>query len=77
MGFLIGTVDVFRSLEWEFTAPIFAGDTIRVEAEVVETKAFPRLRNGRVVFKVAVKNQRDEVVQRGTWSLLVKQKPAA
>ncbi len=77
MGFLIGTVDVFRSLEWEFTAPIFAGDTIRVEAEVAETKAFPRLRNGRVVFKVAVRNQRDEVVQRGMWSLLVKQKPAA
>ena len=75
MGFLIGTVDVFRGLEWEFTAPIFAGDTIRVEAEVMEAKPFPRLHNGRVVFKVTVKNQRDEVVQRGTWSLLVKQKP--
>jgi acyl dehydratase len=75
MGFLIGTVDAFRSVEWEFSAPIFMGDTIRLEAEVTETKAFPRLGNGRVVFKVAVKNQNDEVVQRGTWALLIRNKP--
>ncbi|MCL5998344.1 MAG: MaoC family dehydratase N-terminal domain-containing protein [Chloroflexi bacterium] len=75
MGFLVGTVDAFRSVEWEFSAPIFIGDTIRLEAEVAEIKAFPRLGNGRVVFKVAVKNQSDQVVQRGTWSLLVRNKP--
>jgi acyl dehydratase len=75
MGFLVGTVDAFRSVEWEFSAPIFMGDTIRLEAEVTETKAFPRLGNGRVVFKVAVKNQNDQVVQRGTWALLIRNKP--
>ncbi len=75
MGFLVGTVDVFRGLEWEFSNPVFIGDTIHIEAEVAESKAFPRLGNGRVVFKVAVKNQKDDVVQRGTWSLLVKSKP--
>ena len=75
MGFLIGTVDVFRGLEWEFTAPTFIGDTLHIEAEVAEVKAFPRLGNGRVVFKVGVKNQKDEVVQRGMWSLLVKSRP--
>ncbi len=75
MGFLIGTVEVFRALEWEFTAPIFIGDTIHLEAEVVETKAFPRLGNGKVTFKVQVKKQDGSVVQRGTWTLLVKGKP--
>src|SRR5690349_2459296 len=51
MGFLVGTVDAFRGVEWEFSAPIYIGDTIHLEAEVSETKAFPRLSNGRVVFK--------------------------
>jgi acyl dehydratase len=75
MGFLVGTVDAFRSLEWEFTAPIFIGDTIHLEAEVAESKAFPRLGNGRVVFKVTLVNQDSKLVQRGTWSLLVRCKP--
>jgi len=76
MGFLIGTVEVFRGLEWEFSAPTFIGDTIHIEAEVAEVKPFPRLGNGRVVFKVAVKNQKGETAQRGAWSLLVKNRPA-
>ena len=75
MGFLIGTVDAFRGVEWEFTAPIYIGDTIHIVAEVVETKAFPRLGNGRVVFKVAVNNQNGQLVQRGSWSLLIRNKP--
>ena len=75
MGFLVGTVDAFRSVEWEFSAPIYIGDTIHLEAEVSETKAFPRLGNGRVVFKVVVLNQNGQTVQRGTWSLLVRNKP--
>lgn len=75
MGFLLGTVEVFRSVEWEFTAPIFIGDTIHLEAEVAEVKAFPRLGNGKVTFKVSVKKQDGSVAQRGTWTLLVKGKP--
>jgi 3-hydroxybutyryl-CoA dehydratase len=74
MGFLIGTVDAFRSVEWEFTAPIYIGDTIHLVAEVVETKPFARLGNGRVTFKVAVRNQNSQVVQRGSWSLLIRNK---
>jgi 3-hydroxybutyryl-CoA dehydratase len=77
MGFLLGTVEVFRSIEWEFTAPIFIGDTIHIEAEVAETKAFPRLGNGKVTFKINVKKQDGSVVQRGVWTLLVKGKPKA
>jgi acyl dehydratase len=75
MGFMRYTVDAFRGLEWEFTAPIYIGDTIHVELEVTELKAVPRLGTGRVVFKVAIKNQNDVVAQRGVWSLLVKLKP--
>jgi acyl dehydratase len=77
MGFLLGTVEVFRSIEWEFTGAIFIGDTIHMEAEVAELKAFPRLGNGKVTFKVQVKKQDGSVVQRGTWTILVKGKPKA
>jgi acyl dehydratase len=75
MGFMRTTVEMFRSLEWEFTAPIYLGDTVQVQAEVAELKAFPRLKNGRVTFKITLHNQKDEVVQRGSWSILIKSKP--
>ena len=75
MGFMQGTVEVFRGIEWEFTGPIYLGDTVHVEAEVAELKAFARLNNGRVVFKINLKKQDGSVVQRGTWSILVKMRP--
>ena len=76
MGFMLGTVDVFRALEWEFTNPIFIDDTIKLEAEITDLKALPRLKNGRVTFKLTLTKQTGEIVQRGSWSILVKSKPA-
>jgi acyl dehydratase len=75
MGFMRTTVEVFRNIEWEFVGAIFIGDTVKLQAEVTETKAFPRLKNGRVTFKLTLSKQSGEVVQRGTWSILVKAKP--
>ena len=77
LGFMRDTVDVFRGLEWEFTGPILIGDTIHAELEIIELKPVPRLGNGRVTFKIQLKNQRDEVIQRGNWSLLVRSKNAS
>ncbi|MBU6362212.1 MAG: dehydratase [Chloroflexi bacterium] len=75
LGFMRGTVDVFRGLDWEFSGAIFIGDTVHAEIEVIETKAVPRLGNGKIVFKIALVKQDGSVVQRGNWSLLVKSKP--
>jgi acyl dehydratase len=75
MGFMAATVEVFRSVEWEFVAPIFIGDTIHIEVEVTETKAFTRLNNGKITFKVQLKKHDGTTVQRGNWSVLVKMKP--
>jgi 3-hydroxybutyryl-CoA dehydratase len=77
MGFMIGTVEFFRAIDWEFVAPIYIGDTIHVQAEVQETKAFPRLKNGKITFKVSLLKHDGTVTQRGTWTLLVKMKPAS
>lgn len=62
--------------DWRFRGPIFLGDTIRVEYEIVE------LRDSRsnpdqaiATFGVRVLNDRDEVVQEGRKALLVSKTP--
>lgn len=75
-GFMEGTIMAFREItEWKFSKPIFIGDTIRVELDVLDTKPMARLGGGSVTIKLSVKNQRDEVVQQGTWVALMMSKP--
>ena len=77
-GVLEGTVIGFREIsEWKFTKPVFIGDTLHVEVEVLEAKAMPRLQAGLLTLQLTVKNQADEVVQRGKWSALLRSQPAA
>ena len=73
-GIIEGTVLAFRELEWKFSRPVMIGDTVRARIEVTETKALPRLGGGNVTMKVSVLNQRDDVVHRGHWVMLVKSK---
>ncbi len=75
-GVIEGTVLAFRELECKFSLPVYIGDTIHVELEIVATKAFPRLKGGNVTMKYAVVNQKGEAVQRGNWLMLVKSRPA-
>jgi 3-hydroxybutyryl-CoA dehydratase len=75
-GVLEGTVLAFREINtWKFSSPVFLGDTIRVELEVLETKALPRLGGGSVVIELSVKNQRGETPMKGTWTVLVTSRP--
>jgi 3-hydroxybutyryl-CoA dehydratase len=75
-GFMEKTIMAFREiLEWKFSKPIFIGDTISVEIEVMELKAMPRLGGGTVNIKLTVKNQNAETVQQGTWLALMLSKP--
>jgi acyl dehydratase len=75
-GFIEQTVLAFREVnEWKFSAPIYIGDTIRAEIEVLETKALPRLGGGAVTLAFNVKNQKDETVNRGRWTVLVQSQP--
>ncbi len=75
LGFAEGTAQAFTGLEWKFRGPIKIGDTIRARFEVRQKKEMQRLGGGFVTFDVAVLNQRDEKVQKGTWTLLVKSAP--
>lgn len=77
LGFMEDTVLAFRSLEWKFSLPVVAGDTIHLRVTVEETKPMARLGGGLVRFKMEVINQRNETVNRGTWDVLCKSQPAA
>jgi acyl dehydratase len=71
-GFLQGTAEALIGIDWKFRNPIFVGDTIRAVAEVTKKRARKSLKGGFITFAIKVLNQRDEVVQKGTWTVLVR-----
>ena len=77
-GLMEGTVLAFREInEWKFSLPVFIGDTIHVELEVLETRAIPRLGGGAVTLALDVRNQDGQSVQRGKWAVLMMSQPRA
>ena len=75
-GFLEGTAEALISVDCKFRAPILIGDTIRLRTQISQKKEIKRLGGGFVTFSVTLLNQRDEVVQKGTWTLLIRSLPA-
>lgn len=75
LGFIEGTVQAFTGLEWKFRGPVKFGDTIRARIEVKQKKEMRRLGGGFVTLSVTILNQRDETVQKGTWTALIKSAP--
>jgi acyl dehydratase len=75
-GFLEGTVLAFREInEWKFVKPFYIGDTVSAELNITETKALPRIGGGSITAAIVVKNQGDDICQRGSLNLLVLNKP--
>jgi 3-hydroxybutyryl-CoA dehydratase len=71
-GFLEGTIIAFREINsWRFLKPVFVGDTLHVDLEVLETKNLGRIGAGIVLIELDVVNQNDETVMKGTWSALI------
>jgi acyl dehydratase len=54
---------------------MYFGDTIHVEMEIITTKALKRMGGGKVELQFDVKNQKDDTVMKGVWSVLVMAKP--
>jgi len=77
MRFLEGTVIAFTGIDWKFRAPIFIGDTIRVQAQVTKLREMKAAGGGFVTFDVKVVNQDGAVTQKGEWTLLIASKPSA
>ena len=76
-GLMEGTVIAFREInEWKFLKPVFIGDSIHAELQILETKALRRIGGGSIAIEVRVNNQVDEVVMKGIWTALIASRPA-
>jgi 3-hydroxybutyryl-CoA dehydratase len=75
-GVMEGTVIVFREINsWKFIKPIFIGDTIHVEMDVMETKGLRRIGGGSVTIGVSLLNQKNEELMKGSWTVLIADRP--
>ena len=75
-GLLEGTVLAFREItNWKFAKPVLIGDTVSVETGVLETKALRRLGGGSALIQLTVKNQDQNSVMKGKWSVLIVGRP--
>jgi len=74
-GLIHGTGMAFAGLDkMALKAPVFVGDTIQVEGEVIAKHEGKRADAGRVVWRHAVTNQRGEVVMTFEVSRLMKKR---
>ncbi len=75
-GFLDGTVLAFREInEWKFIKPVFIGDVVRAELNIIEARALPRIGGGLVVLQAELENQSQDVCMKGQLSVLVMSRP--
>jgi len=61
---------------WRFQAPVYIGDTIRVENEIVERRLTSKPDRGLVVQRVEVVNQHGAVVQAGEMVTMIRLREA-
>lgn len=73
-----GSIVAFAEIRsWRFQAPVFIGDTIHVENEIVERRETSKPDRGLVVQKVEAVNQHGDVVQSGEMVTMLRLKEAA
>ena len=70
------TAAFVRIVEWKFLKPMYIGDTVRVETEIVEKQRTKARRRGTIVWRRSLLNQAGEVVQTGTTETLVQVRAA-
>jgi acyl dehydratase len=71
LGIKEGTAIAFLGMTWNMKGPIKIGDTLYVVQKVVGMRETKKSDRGIVTFHVALKNQREEVVQDGEWLVMM------
>ncbi len=66
-----GSILAFIELTWQFKLPIYIGDTIHIEQVVKEMRESSKPDRGILTFEKEMFNQRGEVVQTGTTTILI------
>ncbi len=70
------TMAILNVKEWQFTGPIFIGDTIRVRSLILSKEVRARGRRGEITWRRQILNQEDKVVQEGVTVTLVQGRAA-
>jgi acyl dehydratase len=76
LGLSEGTALALTKMAWKFTAPVYLGDTIQAVFTVVNKKLVSPGEGGFVKLDVELFNQDQELVQQGSWTLLVRTRSA-
>lgn len=77
LGIFEGTTIALLSIDSHFKGPVFFGDTIRLTLTVDALKPSSKGGRGVVTFKAQITNQDDKTVVEGTWSVMMRDAPAA
>lgn len=79
LGILSGTALAFLGIDgWKFREPVLVGDRVRGRITIVDTRRTQSdPSRGVVTRRCEILNQRDQVVQEGTTTVLVRSRPAS
>jgi acyl dehydratase len=72
-GTLMGLLEL---RDWRFLAPVFIGDTVRVETEVTDLRPTSKPDRGVMTQRISVLKQDDTLVQQGELVALLKRREA-
>ena len=73
----VRTIALLRVRFWNFSLPVFAGDTIHLVSRVVERTLRGRGKRGEVVWYRGIVNQEGKIVQEGEIVTLIECRPLA
>lgn len=76
LGVIEGTAEAFLSMDTQFHDVVRLGDTIRVVTRVTRKRELPGQPAGVVAFEAHTYNQHGRLVQRGTWSAIIRKTPS-
>jgi len=74
LGIMEGTILAFKGMTWNFHLPIKIGDTVHVVQRVKEMRETSKPDRGLLTFEKELINQRGEIVQTGTTTVLLSRK---
>ena len=74
--FMKKSVIALMEIKWKFLKPVFIGDTIHLEVEIIEKKETSKPDRGIVIVKRTVVNQKGDTVQEGDIIMMIRRRPS-
>jgi acyl dehydratase len=74
LNLIDGTAMALLNLNWDFQGPVRIGDTVHARVTPIAKKPTQKPGRGTLTLRFEVLNQRDETVQTGTITILIKMK---